>query len=94
MAAASLAGSLNRTVSSSKECEGPLKFMECEFSGVNIKSIPLAELGNKTKEVLPRYLFSFHLLFELVSVSEISTGMISLKLGEENVKRKVCCLAV
>lgn len=94
MAAASLAVSLNRTVSSSKECEGPLQFMECEFSGVNIKSIPLAELGNKTKEVLPRYLFSFHLLFELVSVSEISTGMISLKLGEENVKRKVCCLAV
>lgn len=90
----SLDGSLNRTVSSSGECEGPLQFMECEFSGVNIKSTPLAQLCSKAKELLPHYLFCFHLLCELVSISEISTGMISLKLGEENVKSKVCCLAV
>lgn len=77
-----------------KEEEGPLEFTECESSGVNIKIIPLAELCNKAKELLPHYLFHFHLLFELVSISEISTGMISLKLTEENVKRKLYCLAV
>lgn len=60
--------------------------MECESSGVNTKIIPLAELCNKAGKLLPHQLFHFHLLFELVSVSEISTGMICLKLTEKNVK--------
>lgn len=51
--------------------------MECESSGVNIKIIPLAELCSKARELLPHYLFHFYVLFELVSITEISTGMIS-----------------
>lgn len=60
--------------------------MECESSRVNMKIIPLAELCNKAVKLLPHHLFHFHLLFELVSVSEISIGMICLKLTEKNVK--------
>lgn len=69
-----------------REHESPLEFMECESSGVNMKIIPVAELCNKAGKLLPHHLFHFHLLFELVSVSEISTGMICLKLTEKNVK--------
>lgn len=63
--------------------------MACEYSGVNIKIIPLAELCSKARELLTHYLFHFYVLFELVSITEISTGMISLTLFGENVKRKL-----